>query len=178
MRSSFQLFALPLMLLVPLVLSGCKKSPSTADGHGDEAHEDEHEHEGEHHHDHDHKDGPHGGHILELTGGDKDYHAEWLHDDEKGTVTVFLLDEDQKTSLENSPPEVSIEIRTGNSPKTYALPSTETVNDVPVLAAYSITDPELVTALEIVVEGNEPLLHVNIGEKPMTAKFEKHDHEH
>ena len=57
-------------------------------------HDHDHDHDGHDHHDHDHAHmhGPNGGPVLEL--GDEEYHAEWLHDDESGKVTVVLQPRD------------------------------------------------------------------------------------
>jgi hypothetical protein len=42
-------------------------------------------------------EGPHGGSLIEL--GNEEYHAELVHDDAAGTVTIYLLDSAAKTSV-------------------------------------------------------------------------------
>ncbi len=41
-------------------------------------------------HAHAHVHGPHDGELIEL--GDEEYHAELIHDDEAGKVTIYILD--------------------------------------------------------------------------------------
>jgi len=65
-----------MMLILPLVLIGCGKTAPTAPSTENAA---EHAHEA---------GGPHGGAILELG----ENHAELVHDDATGTVTVYILD--------------------------------------------------------------------------------------
>ena len=57
-----------------------------------------HEHD-EHAHAH---EGPHHGSIVEL--GNEEYHAEIVHDDATGTVTVYLLDSSAKKSVTTTAP--------------------------------------------------------------------------
>jgi hypothetical protein len=61
--------------LLILALAGCssQSAPPTAEAEHD---------------DHEHESGPHGGAIIELG----EYHAELVHDDAAGTVTVYVLD--------------------------------------------------------------------------------------
>ena len=66
------------LLILALAAAGCG-SPA-ANAPVADAHDHEHEHE--------HEAGPHGGAIIELG----DNHAELVHDDAAGTVTVYILD--------------------------------------------------------------------------------------
>ena len=174
MRLVSPLLVIVLILLVPMMLGGCQKRKDSHGGAG---------HNG-HHHEHEHAEGPHGGHMLELfaensssAGQQAKYQAEWLHDDEQGIVTVYLLEADGKTPVSSPPEEVTITVRAGTETNTYRLPVVEEVGGVPAEAAFSITEPALVTALEIVGEGEEPILRAQIGETPVSGKFEPHEHD-
>lgn len=164
------------LVLASIVALGCRPTPDTgtpapqAGGSHDE-----HDHD----HDHDHAAGPHGGHLLELTasGAEKQYHAEWLHDDLNGVVAVYLLDGDEPLPQEGAPQTVTIATRSGKSPKTYELSAATTEED-PDHIVYAIEEPALVTALQVIVEGEEPTLSATIGEHTYEAKFEKHEHHH
>jgi hypothetical protein len=84
--------------LIVLGLSGCgsstsEKTASTADG----GHE--HAHPGE---------GPHGGSLIEL--GNEEYHAELVHDDAAGTVTIYILDSAAKAAVPIDAGEVTINV--------------------------------------------------------------------
>ena len=58
------------------------------------------------HDDHEHESGPHEGKLVEL--GDEEYHAEWLADKEKGTVTVYILDAKAETNVPIEAEEITI----------------------------------------------------------------------
>ncbi len=162
---------------------GCRPSPSADTANtGSESGSGKggaHAHDHDHDHDHDHEEGPHGGHLLalEAEGGSQSYQAEWLHDDQHGIITVFLLEGDQPLAADQSPESISIEIRTGNNPMTYELPATPSEED-PSDIAYVIEEPALVTALQVIVEGQEPTLSATIGGTTYVGTFEKHDHHH
>jgi hypothetical protein len=162
------------LAMVAALLIGCRKETTSAPGKsgttGSAAHD----------HDHDHEAGPHGGHMLELSdGGQGAAHAEWLHDDKAGLVTVFLLEEDGTTAWPDAPAEISIVIRTGkDGDKTYKLTAVETLNDAPVQAAYTLSDPALVTALQVIVDQKEPVLQAMRGDKQYTGTIEAHHHDH
>jgi hypothetical protein len=136
---------------------------------------DDHDHDGHDHHDHDHAHmhGPNGGPVLEL--GDEEYHAEWLHDDETGKVTVVLLDKAAKKEVTIESAEIAIEVKIADSEKTYALPAAGGT-DKPS-ARFELEDKALLAALEGAgQEGTEAVLKVTINGKEYKAKFEPHEH--
>jgi hypothetical protein len=179
MRLEFHAFAVSTLLaLFAAANLGCNPKKDTAATDQQDADDHDHAH-GDHDHEHGHAEGHSGGHLLELmsTDGHKAGQVEWLHDDAKGTVTILLLESNGKP-FESPPSEVVVEVSAGRSPKSYTLPATDTVNDAPAKAAYSLTDPTLVTALQVIVEGQEPILKVNRPGAEFQAKFTPHDHEH
>ena len=77
------------------LLVGCGGEAGTA-GHGHAA-------------DHDHAAlGPHGGHLIVL--GEKEYHAELIHEETTHTVAVYLLDGDVKAIVSGGPPKITLQI--------------------------------------------------------------------
>src|SRR5690349_9706440 len=62
----------------------------------------------EHQHNHATK-GPHGGPIIEL--GTEELHAELMHDDATGVVTVYLLDSEVKRYMTVATQEITINVR-------------------------------------------------------------------
>ncbi len=175
-----------LILSASYVVAGCNTKPAATGGpaakagseHG-HGHEHGHDHGHGHDHDHDHgATGPHGGHLLDLMCEGKLVHAEWTHDDKSGWVAVYLLDSQNNQPLENPPASIEIDLRAGKEPKTVTLPAVTAVQDVPAQAAYALQDVGLATALQIVVEGSEPILRAKIGEQTFEAKFEEHSHAH
>jgi hypothetical protein len=125
-----------------------------------------------HSHAHDHGDhGEHGGHLvhLEPSGG----HAEWSHDDDKGIVTVYV---EEIVSGGAKVEGVRIDLEVGTNPKkSYNL---ETSSDEHKIenSVFSITSPELVTALGV-SEGVKATLVVVVDGKEQSCKLE-HDHGH
>lgn len=94
--------AFTLIALGTISLSGCGAGsdpmPLAAAEHGD--------------HDHGHahaSQGPHGGSIIEL--GTEDFHAELVHDDEAGNVTIYFLDATAKAAAPIDAPEVNVNVR-------------------------------------------------------------------
>ena len=83
-----------LVILITLWCVGCsnQSAPPTA-----EAEHDEHPHE---------SGGPHDGSIIELG----EYHAELVHDDAAGTVTVYVLDGTAKANVPVDATEATINV--------------------------------------------------------------------
>lgn len=162
-----------------LLLGGCSAGssdvtpPTPADSHDDHGHDHGHSHG----HGHDHESlGPNGGHVLAF--GDEEFHAEWIHDDESGKLTVILLDKDAKQEITTSAESVTIEVKIGDSPsREYVLPAL--VGEAPDAgnSRFEVTKPPLITALKI-GEGVEVTMHVELDGKPFSAKIEHHDHSH
>lgn len=84
-----------------LFLLGCADAKTEAEKNGKTPKTEEQEV----HNDHPTK-GPHEGQLIEL--GDEEYHAEWLADAEKGTVTVYILDSHAEKMVPIGAEEVTI----------------------------------------------------------------------
>jgi len=145
---------------------------------------DEHGHDGHNHHGH--AKTPHGGHLIELvnkkTGKEEEFHAEWLHEDKTGKVTVYILDKMIKADYLLPNEEITITIKLSDQdPKNYQLEAVDaTSGDKPMTAKFEIEDPELLTYLKL-GEGVEATLKVDINGTPYEGKIEeegKHRHNH
>jgi hypothetical protein len=170
------------VLLVLAVVWGCGPAPTeTAHEHSDGTHAAAghagHDHD---HGDHDHESlGPHEGHVLEL--GEEQYHAEWLHDDETGKVTVILLDSEIEEEVGTTAESVTISVAIGQSDqRQYVLPAVNRSDeDPPKASRFELVEPALITALQI-GEGVEAVLQVEIDGQTFSAtiEHEAHGHEH
>ncbi len=130
----------------------------------------------DHGHDHAHPaHGPNGGHLVEL--GDEEYHAEWLHDDATGTVTVIILDGQVKDEVGIEAESLTINVAIeGQSPQTYELPAVNRSSDDPPKATrFELSSEKLLTALQIGT-GVHATLSVDIAGKQYVGKIEHHHH--
>ncbi|HIF34586.1 MAG: hypothetical protein ABGX22_06290 [Pirellulaceae bacterium] len=151
---------------------GCS-GPTNDDSAGQDPITDNHDnHDNHDHHDHDHSSGPHDGHILEL--GDEEFHAEWLHDDDSGQLTVYILDAEMKSVVAAKSVTIITQVQ-GQDAKSYTL-GKSTIDDETV---FELKDISLVEALKIVSEGVTAKLNVKIGEQSFEQEFEEHSgHDH
>ena len=123
---------------------GCGGRPAGPEGvsetHDDHDHDHDHGHDGEHaHDDHDHPPhGPHGGHLLDLDGGDVSVELAFPRDEDQ-VVVYFSEQGDAVTGV-----EMRYEIE-GQEPKTFEL----TLDEALGKHAYQVKSPELMTAIQV-----------------------------
>jgi len=141
---------------------------------------DEHAHDHGHAHGHAHDDaGPSGGHVVEL--GDEQYHIEWLHDDNAGLVTMFVLDADAAHEFPITADAIRVEIATDQGSQEFLL---EPVDRAEGLAAkFETNSPPLIEALKAAGNGVEATVSVQIGDETFSQKLEHahgdaHGHAH
>jgi hypothetical protein len=135
-----------------------------------------HDHAG-HDHGHAHDLGPNGGHLLEL--GDEQFHAEWVHEDESGKLTVFILDAAGKELVPIAAEKLVLEKTIGDRTDKYELLAVDRQGEAPKSARFEIVDKALLAALQLVGQGVEASLTVDVNGQPFTVKFPKHeDHDH
>jgi hypothetical protein len=136
----------------------------------------EHSHDGhDHAHGHSHADlGPNGGHLLEL--GDEKFHAEWVHDDEAGKLSVFILDGAAKELVPIAAEKITIEKKVGDRSDTYDLHAVDRQGETPKSAKFEIVDKALIEALKLAGDGVEASIKIDVNGEPFTAKFTKHEH--
>ena len=165
-------------VVIALIVSlGCEPAtPPEENGDSDNgaAANDDHGHS--HGHSHSHEDlGPHGGHVVHLSGG---MPAEWIHDDETNTVTVVLLDDDESSAI--SVPGATVEFVCqveDEEPTTFVLPKIpdDALDSVLTDSRFQIQDAQLLTFLtfgEVVT----CTLKVTVGEEVHSRVLEHHDH--
>ena len=151
-----------LLSLLMFVGVGCSPKPAadtSAAGSGTTG-SDEHAHDhGEH--------GPHGGHMVHLEPDG--IHAEWAHDDDTKTVTVYLDD------LKAPASEVKFVVKAGDTePQDYPLTKSEGGTGG---GTWTITSDALMTHLAM-GEAAQVQLIIAEGDKQMTTKIEHSDEHH
>lgn len=126
-------------------------------------------------HEHAHpSEGPHGGSLIEL--GNEEYHAELVHDDAAGTVTVYVLDSAAKTAVSIDATEVTINLKHEGRGEQFNLAAAADASDPPGKSSrFASSDAELAEDLDH--EGAEPQLVVNINGKPYRGTI-AHEHGH
>ncbi|GIW98723.1 MAG: hypothetical protein KatS3mg111_2056 [Pirellulaceae bacterium] len=114
-----------------------------------------------HHHAHDDL-GPHGGHWIHLqpTGA----HAEWTHDDETHTISVYL-----EPSLDDSVEAVQFEVKIGEQTEQFPLQRKG--------EAWTIVSEPLLTHLNM-GEAVDTTLQVVSGDQQLSARIEAHEEHH
>ena len=169
--------------LLALAVLGCQGSapapqggplstppPSTVAGDHGHSH-DEHGHPSE---------GPHHGVLVELSK--EEYHAEVVHDDKEGVVTVYLLDGSAEKPATTDAAEVAINVKHGDKPEQFKLPALPDSADVKGTSSrFQLKDKELIEHLD--EKGATATLQVTIGGTPYSGKVpagghEGHGHSH
>ncbi|QDU56573.1 hypothetical protein [Aeoliella mucimassa] len=145
------------------IVVGCAKEPA-GESKAPE-HADAHEHPTE---------GPHHGTLIEL--GSEEYHAELVHDDANGTVTVYLLDAEAKVPVAISATEIMINLSHDGEAEQFSLSATPDATDPAGQASKFVSsDAELAADLD---EGHaEAQLVVMINDVQFHGAV-AHDHDH
>lgn len=133
--------------------------------HGDGAH-------GEHGHHHTDV-GVHGGAIIEL--GNEAYHAELLHDEKAGAVTVYMLDAAASGAVPIEATELTINVTHDGQARQFKLAAAPAEGDPEGRSSqFTSSDAELIDALH----ESDAQLVVTIEGKQYRGAIEAHDHEH
>ncbi|MGN6135896.1 MAG: hypothetical protein ACTHOU_15515 [Aureliella sp.] len=155
--------------LAMFVCSGCSPKsndqPSAMGTSGTTAADD-------HDHAHDHGEhGPHGGHMLHLEPDG--VHAEWSHDDDSKTITVYL------DELSAAPSEVKFVVKAGDTePQDFALAKSEgDAEGSKGGGTWTITSDALMTHLAMGEAAKVELVVVE-GDKRLTSSIEHSDEHH
>lgn len=149
--------------------AGHDAAEESGHGHGDHA-----GHEQGEGIDHDHPaDGPHGGHLVELGGGE--YHGELLHDEASHSVTVHVLDEAGAQPVAIQEPEITFQLFSDGRFTKYTLKAAGQGGDAGA-SEFTIVDEELCDALSHgqSVHGR---LQITIDGKPYSGNLEHEAHE-
>jgi len=150
---------------------GCGDSatpPTNAASHAD------HDHATDRHEEHAHPaEGPHHGVLVEL--GAEEFHAEVVHDDDAGAVTVYLLDSTAKEAAFSEATEISINLKNGDKPEQYTLTAKTTEGQASGKnSEYSLASKELLDALHD--KSTTAKLSLTINGKPYAGTIEHADH--
>jgi len=121
-----------------------------------------------HNHDHSASGAPHGGHIVEL--GNEEYHAEWLHDNKTGLITVFLIDSEMKRDVRSESSHILITTQVKDKkPREYKLPAVNKRGNPPLSNKYELTDKVLLEAMKFAGHAVNVKLQVTIKGKSYVA---------
>jgi hypothetical protein len=130
------------------------------------SHDDEHDHA---------TVGPHGGGLIEL--GNEQFHAELVHDEESGAVTVYMLGADAKSVNPIDGTELSINLTHDGQAEQFKLAAVPDANDPQGMSSrFRSTDAELGEDLEH--DETRPQLVVTIGGKQYRGRVEHGEHGH
>lgn len=123
---------------------------------------------------HDHPtEGPHGGGLIEL--GNEEYHAELVHDEATGKVTIYLLDSAAKSAATTEAAELKVNLSHDGQAEQFVLVANPQAGDAPGAASrFESTDPEL--AEELDHEGAKAQLVVMVGGKQFRGEIH-HEHD-
>ncbi|WP_425399034.1 hypothetical protein [Aeoliella sp.] len=119
-------------------------------------------------------EGPHHGGLIEL--GDEEYHAELVHNEEDGSVTIYLLDSTAKKPVSIDGIGLTINLSHEGQAKQFTLNPKPDSGDLPGASSRFVSsDPEL--AEELDHEGVDAQLVALINGKQFRAKI-THEHDH
>jgi hypothetical protein len=110
-----------------------------------------------------------------LSWGMENYHAEVVHDDEAGTLMVYLLDSAAKNPVFSEASEVVINIRRGDQPLQFKLGGLKKDGQPEgKFSEYSLVEPELLKALHD--KASAAKLSITIDGKPYSGEVSHGDH--
>lgn len=169
MKFTLKLFSV-VALVSSLTISGCANTES-----GSDPKETNTPPVGEDHSAHAHpSEGPHHGPIIEL--GAEDYHAEFLHDEESGTITIYVLDSAVKNAVPIDAKEITINLKHDGQGKQFKLAAKPLEGEAEETSSRFVSeDKELGDLLHS--EDAEATLVISIKDKPFRGKV-PHDHDH
>lgn len=117
--------------------------------------------------------GPHGGALIELGN---EFHAELVHDDAAGTVTVYVLDAGGRNALPIDATEISVNLKHDGRGEQFKLAAVSDAGD-PTGKSSRFVSSEKELAEDLDHEGAEPQLAVVIDGKQYRGAI-SHEHGH
>ena len=115
--------------------------------------------------------GPHQGQLIEL--GAEEYHAELVHDEKAGTVTVYFLDGSAKQNVPIDVPEITINLKHDGKGEQFKLAAQPDAGDPPGKSSRFVSR-EAELAKDLDTEGVEAHLSTSINGKPFSSAIEHH----
>lgn len=163
-----------LLVAASLVFAGCG-SPDAGAPVAEDAHDHDHDHA---HDDHGHGElGPHGGAIIELG----DNHAELVHDDAAGTVTVYILDGAAAENVPVDATEATINVTVGDKGDQFKLAASPMEGEPDGKSSRFVSSDALL-GKAIDLEGAAAVFVVSIDGTQYRGNIEHHheghDHDH
>lgn len=119
-------------------------------------------------------EGPHDGALIEL--GAEEYHGELVHDEEGGTVTIYILDSTAKKTVAIDGPHVTINIRHDGQGKQFRLVASSDSDDPAGKSSRFVSD-EKELGDDLHLDDVDAALVVEIAGKSYRGKI-VHDHDH
>ncbi|WP_417385920.1 hypothetical protein [Gimesia sp.] len=130
----------------------------------------------EHDHDHDHpSEGPHHGSLIEL--GKEVYHAELVHDEKSGAVTIYILDGAAKASVPITAESVLVNVKHDGKGQQFTLAAAPEQGDPEGKSSKFTTQDKALGEL-LDEKGTTARLVLEIDGKSFTGEIDAHDHEH
>ena len=124
---------------------------------------------------HDHpSEGPHHGALIEL--GAEEYHAELLHDEDAGTVTIYILDGAAKATVSIAAAEITINMKHDGNAEQFTLAASADAGDPEGQSSRFVSDDEHLGE-DLHAEGAEATLVLSIDGKSFRGDIQ-HDHDH
>jgi hypothetical protein len=161
-------FTLATVAAYALFIAGCGEAPAPSPAKP-AAHS---EGDGHDHAEHAHAEhGPHGGDLIEL--GKEEYHAELVHDEDAGKVTIYILDGSAKQAVPIEATELTINVKHDGKGEQFKVAAAPQDGDGEGKSSRFVSDDkELAEDIE-----HEARLVVEIAGKSFTGEI-KHDHDH
>lgn len=166
-------FTFATVVAYALFVAGCGEAPapSPAPSTGGAAKHDDHGHD---HAEHAHAEhGPHEGTLIEL--GKEEYHAELVHDEPAGKVTIYVLDSEAKKAVPIAATELSINLKHDGKGEQFKLAAAPQEGDGEGKSSRFVSDDKEL-AEDLDHEGTEARLVIEIEGKSFTGDI-KHDHD-
>ncbi|MBD3675363.1 MAG: hypothetical protein HUJ26_17760 [Planctomycetaceae bacterium] len=167
-----------LVASLSIAMVGCADNEPSSDGPvstGPPATVDDHEGHDHGPGGHDHPtEGPHHGSLIEL--GAEEYHAEMVHAEESGSVTIYILDSAAKTAVPIEASEITINLKHDGKGEQFKLAAKPDSGDAEGKSSRFVSsDKELGEDLHS--EDAEATLVLSINGKSYRGKI-AHDHDH
>lgn len=170
------------VLALSVLLAGCESQKDTAPKNvgappPDTAQHEDHSHEqaaGGHA-----EEGPHHGQLVEL--GKEEYHAEVVHDETSGSVTIYMLDGSAAKATPIDATEITISLKHDGQPEQFQLAASPAEGD-PEGKSSRFVSSEKELGDDLDAEGADPRLTVKIGGKSYSGALAhshgEHNHKH
>jgi len=174
MKNSFTSCTTMALCLVMFTFPGCDSNTDQGKSFDEAAPEDVTMDEDDHGHNHP-SEGPHHGSLIEL--GKEAYHAEVVHDEKNGSVTIYILDSAATKSVPIKAESVLINAKHDGKGQQFTLAAAPEANDPKGQASRFSTQDKAVG--ELLEEHDvEAQLVLEIDGKSYRGDIPAHDHDH